>query len=106
MSLWAPPCPIAQSVVLRNVAKPAIYPNNTPRRKLYVSKYDAIRILTKKYPKQMATNKYQPLKQKLCLPPRKSAESVRELFPVADPFLAAALQCPSDFEYKVKYIYI
>ena len=58
LSLWAPPCPIAQSVVLRNVAKPAIYPNNTPRRKLYVSKYDAIRILTKKYPKQMATNKY------------------------------------------------
>ena len=58
LSLWAPPCPIAQSVVLRNVAKPAIYPNNTPRRELYVSKYDAIRILTKKYPKQMATNKY------------------------------------------------
>ena len=57
LSLWALPCPIAQSVVLRNVAKPAIYPNNTPRRELYVSKYDAIRILTKKYPKQMATNK-------------------------------------------------
>ena len=57
LSLWAPPCPIAQSVVLRNVAKPAIYPNNTPRRELYLSKYDAIRILTKKYPKQMATKK-------------------------------------------------
>ena len=57
LSLWAPPCPIAQSVVLRNVAKPAIYPNNTPRRELYVSKYDAIRILTKQYPKKMTTNK-------------------------------------------------
>ena len=57
LSLWAPPCPIAQSVVLRNVAKPAIYPNNTPRRELYLSKYDAIRILTKKYPKQMETKK-------------------------------------------------
>ena len=107
MSLWAPPCPIAQSVVLRNVAKPAIYPNNTPRRELYVSKYDAIRVLTKKYPKKwQLTNIYQPLKQTVCLLPRKSAESVRELFPVADPFLAAALQCPSDFEYEVKYILI
>ena len=57
MSLWAPPCPIAQSVVLRNVAKPAIYPNTTSRRELYVSIYDAIRILTKKYPKEMTTNK-------------------------------------------------
>ena len=102
LSLWAPPCPIGLSVVLRNVAKPAIYPNTTPTRELYVSKQDAIKDFNEE---KWQTAIYQPLKQKLCLLPRKSAESVRELFPVTDPFLAAALQCPSDFEYKVKYIW-
>ena len=38
LSLWVLPCPIGLSVVLRNVAKPAIYPNTTPTRELYVSK--------------------------------------------------------------------